>query len=320
MMTSSFVFGAGNLEVSMPSNIALIKYMGKTQVHGNLPTNASMSYTLEKLRTFVLLEESDQDQWSPLVRDDLYPLELSEKGKQRFLSHLQMLKREWKITKNFHVRSANNFESDAGLASSASSFAALTMAVYQWCAQHQGLDLHLQQIADFSRQGSGSSCRSFYSGWVLWDAQGIHHLDFPFKDLGHHCLVLDAGKKEVSSSQAHVRVAESLLFQGRPERAQQRYQDLSASLKNGDWKKSMQIAWAEFWDMHALFETCPEPFGYMNGQSQKALQILRQMWLDEKDGPLITMDAGPNIHLLFRKDQATLQQRWITELKKEISK
>ena len=70
--------------VSAPSNIALIKYMGKIEGSGNKPTNGSMSYTLENLRTFVRLTPipGDKDQWQALVREDLQPLSLSEKGQQ----------------------------------------------------------------------------------------------------------------------------------------------------------------------------------------------------------------------------------------------
>ena len=57
------------IEASAPSNIALIKYMGKIRTESNLPTNASLSYTLENLRSFVTLESNDTgvDEWKPLA-------------------------------------------------------------------------------------------------------------------------------------------------------------------------------------------------------------------------------------------------------------
>ena len=56
------------IEVSAPSNIALIKYMGKQNSSSNVPTNASLSYTLENLRTTVRMDaiSGDKDQWAPL--------------------------------------------------------------------------------------------------------------------------------------------------------------------------------------------------------------------------------------------------------------
>ena len=55
--------------------------------------------------------------------------------------------------------------------------------------------------------------------------------------------------------------------------------------------------------MHALFETSQPPFGYINGKSVDLLQIARTFWQAQNDGPLVTMDAGPNVHFLWRPDQ-----------------
>ena len=80
---------------SAPSNIAIIKYMGKTSSAQNLPTNPSISYTLNHLRSFVSLElisDSESDQWQPLIAPGLLPIELSEKGKIKFLNHLASIR------------------------------------------------------------------------------------------------------------------------------------------------------------------------------------------------------------------------------------
>src|ERR1700722_5583096 len=115
-------------KATAPANIALIKYMGKTA--GNLPTNASLSYSLPHLITEVRLSEieSATDRWEPLQKDG-FSVRLSAKGEARFLKFFGWLKQELSIQGNFLIQSANNFPSDCGLASSASSFAALTKAV-----------------------------------------------------------------------------------------------------------------------------------------------------------------------------------------------
>src|SRR5690242_6952416 len=93
---------------SAPSNIALIKYMGKIENSGNRPTNASLSYSLESLRTFVRVTpiEGPTDQWKALVREDLEKIELSEKGQNRFLKHFQNLKTKWGVAGSFLIESA----------------------------------------------------------------------------------------------------------------------------------------------------------------------------------------------------------------------
>jgi diphosphomevalonate decarboxylase len=295
-----------------PSNIALIKYMGKLDSSSNRPTNASVSFTLEHLRTRVEIEalkESADDRWEPLKAEGFEPLNLSEKASSRFLTHFQFLKRTLKIPGSYLVRSANTFPSDCGLASSASSFAALTRA-----AVELGKDASVEkewvealtpsEQAELSRQGSGSSCRSFFSPFGLWTERGVEVLDLPRSRWLHSVVVVEAGKKEVSSSEAHRRVSESLLFQGRPDRAETRLARLMESLKSQNWRESFEICWAEFWDMHALFETCEPAFGYMQPASLEVLKEIREGWRQEGDGPLVTMDAGANLHLLYREDQS----------------
>ncbi len=292
-----------------PSNIALIKYMGKTGVSGNLPANPSLSYTLSHLTTTVELEPGAlKDQWQPLLEEDFYPLKLSERGQERFLNHFAFLKKELQIKGFFTVRSANNFPSDCGLASSASSFAALTLAAYslkrprdEWMAQDCTL------MSELSRQGSGSSCRSIFDEWALWKTEAAEPVrDLDFQDLLHLAVMAEDRIKDVSSSSAHQKVTTSYLFEGRVQRARQRCEDLLAALKSGHWAEAYEITWAEFWDMHALFETSRPAFGYMTGGSLQILETVREFWKKEGDGPLATMDAGPNVHLLFRKDQVDL--------------
>jgi len=293
--------------VSAPSNIALIKYMGKIEGTGNKPTNASLSYTLENLRTYVRLTEIDgaKDQWQPLVREGLQHIELSEKGQARFLAHLQNLKEKWGVQKNFLVESANNFPSDCGLASSASSFAALTLAAAEMFQkikpQPWGTDK--RYLSELSRQGSGSSCRSLFSPWALWKEEYAQQVNLPVTHLHHIVVVVEDSKKQVSSSEAHKRVTTSPRFDGRVERAEIRLRDLMQALQFNDWHLARQIVWDEFVDMHRLFETSQPPFSYMTEGSHKVLEDCQQFWNKWQDGPLVTMDAGANVHMLFRNDQ-----------------
>ncbi|AHI05643.1 diphosphomevalonate decarboxylase [Bdellovibrio bacteriovorus W] len=293
--------------VSAPSNIALIKYMGKIEGTGNKPTNASLSYTLENLKTFVRLTEisEDQDRWAPLVREDLEKIELSEKGQKRFLNHLQLIKSKFGVSKNYLVESANNFPSDCGLASSASSFAALTMAAAK---MFQGINPQPwgedpKVLSELSRQGSGSSCRSFFTPWALWKEEYAQPVNLELKNLHHMVVVVEDSKKEVSSSDAHKQVTTSPRFTGRVERAELRLADLLQALQFNDWHMAQQIVWDEFIDMHRLFETAQPAFSYMTAGSHQVIEDCKNFFNRWQDGPLVTMDAGANVHLLFRYDQ-----------------
>ena len=306
-------------EASAPSNIALIKYMGKRSFSSanttqtNVAVNSSLSWTLDHLRSFVQLElvrpeESQIDTWQSHSQ---WPLEMSDVGQQKYLAHLQRVKKIFSAENYFFkVRSGNNFPADCGIASSASSFAALTLVAAQALSQLTKKPLPtMQTLADLSRQGSGSSCRSFFSGFVVWEEQGVRQLPIT-TTLYHQVIIVSGDKKQVSSSQAHQRVQSSLLMKQREERVQVRFTSLCEQLlcNNSDWKKLYELTWSEFWDMHALFETSDPSFGYMTSKSLEILNTLREYWLQKQDGPLVTMDAGPNVHLLWRQNQKVLAQ------------
>jgi diphosphomevalonate decarboxylase len=341
--------------------------MGKVAGAGNRPTNASLSYALPHLRTYVEITPSSaaRDSWEPLARwpmdheaqairaedwdrpprapaaspgeatgstaasatqkaVDLAPLALAEKGRARFLAHLQALKDGWGYRGSFVVRSGNGFPSDCGLASSASSFAALTTAAASALVSLTGSGRpRAADLAELSRRGSGSSCRSFFAPWALWTEAGALPLDLPARDLIHQTIVVSDLAKAVSSSEAHARVLSSALFDGRPARASFRLGLLIAALSGGaggglgeaGWRQAYAVAWAEFWDMHALFETSAPPFGYMApGSLEAALYARDELWGAAGDGPIVTMDAGANVHFLFRRDQSTLAQQAARDL------
>lgn len=293
-------------QVEMPSNIALIKYMGKKDTHNNIPSNDSISWTLNHLKTTVQLTENskDEDRWQLLPGP--FPFEMSETGRKKFLNHLARMKEHFGLKQSFDISSSNNFPADCGIASSASSFAALTEACAQAFSELTGMELSIKDKAKLSSLGSGSSCRSFFSGLVLWNDEGVQPIESPWSQLLHMVVIVGGGAKKVSSSEAHKRVESSALFEHRSERSQTRLKNLMTSMQQNNWSNLYEIVWSEFWDMHALFETSHPAFGYFQADSIEVLNHCRHFWSQESDGPLVTMDAGPNIHLLWRPDQSEL--------------
>lgn len=292
-----------------PSNIALIKYMGKTDALVNLPTNASLSYTLNNLTSMVSLEKTHQnkDYWLPLDNS----LQLSEQGQSRFLSHLKVLKDYFNYQGHFEVASKNNFPMGCGLASSASSFAALTKcATVALCELTSTPVLTAKKQAMLSRKGSGSSCRSFFSPWAIWHDDTAEEIQLPYQNLIHQVIVISDKEKTVSSSQAHRLVTTSPAFEGRIERASKRIELLIDALKKKNWSIAFEESWHEFIDMHHLFQTAQTPFDYMNKQCRELLHKLEKFWQIHNNGPIVTMDAGPNIHLLYRPEDIELKEKF----------
>ncbi|WP_298622481.1 diphosphomevalonate decarboxylase [uncultured Legionella sp.] len=290
-----------------PANIALIKYMGKKNQDSNLPDNASLSYTLNDLLTTVKLEllPGKKDLWESLNIPGAAEFNLSSAGQKRYIDHLARLKDYFGYTGGFLIQSSNNFPHSSGLASSASSFAALTKCAVLALSELTNKNvLSIDEQAYLSRLGSGSSCRSFYSPWAIWDEQGVRTIDLPYKNLIHQVIVVSNQEKEVSSSEAHRRVKTSPFYADRSERAEERLKLLLDAFMLEDWANIYKICWHEFQDMHNLFSSCEQPFTYISKSSMDILKILESKWEDEGDGPIVTMDAGPNIHLLYREDQA----------------
>ncbi|NQY99995.1 MAG: diphosphomevalonate decarboxylase [Bdellovibrionales bacterium] len=292
-----------------PSNIALIKYMGKTSHTVNTPANASISLTLDHLLSEVEIHDSESatDSWQPLIKEGWTAPELSEKGQARFLKHFAKLKEHFGIDGSYQVLSANNFPSDCGIASSASSFAALTLAAFELAkvkGSAEAESTSMKQLSELSRQGSGSSCRSLYTPWALWRHEYAEPVEGLPADLEHQVIILNDEKKEVSSSEAHKRVTTSPSFEGRIERAESRLESLLTGLGSGDWKQVSDICLVEFEDMHELFETSEPSFSYRTDDSRKVVEMVKSFWQENGDGPAPTMDAGANVHLLWRADQA----------------
>lgn len=297
-----------------PSNIALIKYMGKKEASSNIPNNDSLSYTLNKLTSNVALETTPgkQDIWESLDTPGLPPFELSEKAQARFLAHLQILKDHFDYKGAFIVRSNNNFPMGSGIASSASSFAALTR-----CAVRALSELTEQALPDtdtqakLSQQGSGSSCRSFYGPWALWNEQGVKpYKDISYTDLYHQVILVSHDEKPVLSSEAHKRVETSSAYEGRKQRAQDNLKSLLAAFEYQQWREAYEICWQEFMDMHNMFRTSSPPFDYMTDASNALLIQIQKDWEHYGDGPIVTMDAGPNIHLIYQQSQREIANRF----------
>lgn len=298
---------------SAPSNIALIKYMGKIPGLTNQTVNPTLSYTLKHLTSEVelILTTDDQDHYEPLPNSNIV---LGGPQEKKFLNFLSHIKNKFNSPHHFIVRSRNNFPSDCGLASSASSFAALTsVATKAICELQEQPLVSIQQQANLSREGSGSSCRSFFSPWGFWSEDTVSDLALPYMQLYHMVFVVSKSIKKVSSSEAHKRVVTSSLFEGRAQRARLRMGQLVEALQTKNWPKAYEICWAEFWDMHALFETSSPSFGYILPETMEVLNWIQDFWKMIGDGPLVTMDAGPNIHFLFRLDQKEMMDNFVSK-------
>jgi diphosphomevalonate decarboxylase len=217
------------------------------------------------------------------------------------------------VNDSFEIRSGNNFPSDCGLASSASSFAALTMAADKcFSAILKRPTKAPLELARISKTGSGSSCRSFFGPWCAWEEEEIFAVESKLENLVDVVVALTREAKKISSSDAHRRVASSPLMDRRAERALARQAIVKKALLNGDFKLLAETAWADSWDMHSMFHTSNPPFSYFEPTTISVLRSVERFWEKRGFGPAATIDAGPNVHLIF---QAAEKDEFLAEFR-----
>ncbi len=327
--------------VRAPANIALIKYMGKDDALLNLPLNASLSLTLDTLCTVAEVEVETETlggiTWIPeLPRIENSGLQLeiprlTDAGIARMIHHIERVYRA--IQEIFKLpspmpritfRTANTFPMSSGIASSASSFAAVTLATAEALCGPQShtrfenawsTDFEFKKaLARLSRQGSGSSCRSFTGPWVLWATEDISPLQSKLPPLSDLIVLISSESKPVSSSMAHEQVRTSPLWNGRKERAEERVRGATTALKTGNLRTLSQIAWNELWEMHSLFHTCAEPFTYWEPETIAVLKWLKPFFQNASP-PIVSLDAGANVHILVEKTQA---EAWLERIEQRF--
>ncbi len=302
------------IRASAPSNIALVKYMGKSDSSRNLPANPSLSMTLSDFRSTATVETSSSPSWE-WVGDALSP-----KERDRALNHAATV--EAKARKKFQelgiplasasgflLSCTSDFPARAGVASSASSFAAMTLAVLGALDAEEVFRSRYDRefplrawAASLSREGSGSSCRSFGGPFVHWEGEKIREIQGNLPPLVDLLLVIEDSAKEVSSSDAHRRCTASPLFEGRAERASLRSAEVERAIEAGDLVRIAEAAWADAWEMHSLFHTSLPPFTYFKPRTLEALQWFSR-FLGDPIPPIVTLDAGPNLHVLIPEAQ-----------------
>ncbi len=339
--------GTRILRIQAPSNIALVKYMGKDDASRNLPANGSLSMTLDSLSTVLELELREMKgavpvlHWdagaSPAGSEAFEPVELSERGVSRLRAHLERCHQrlpgvfkshgiELGGAKDLTARSANSFPSDAGIASSASSFAAFTLGFAgamasdpnQVAERLKSSREFRKDLAAISREGSGSSCRSFAGPFVAWEGEFVSELESKLPKMADLVILVSSAKKEVSSSEAHRLTPTSPLWSGRVARANLRVRQLKEAIASGNLPLVAKIAWDEAWEMHSLFHTCEQPFTYWQPETISLLRWLKPFVEGGGDTPpVVTLDAGPNVHLLVPEAQAS---EWRARLGEYFSK
>jgi diphosphomevalonate decarboxylase len=308
----------GSITWRSPSNIAIVKYWGKYGVQ--LPRNPSLSLTLAASCTDTRLEyEFKEGVGDGQIDLDFYfHQEEKEEFRAKIVTYLQSLLPYYPFLKQFKftVQTGNSFPHSAGIASSASGMSALALCL---CSLEDRLFGTLQDSAAFdqkasflARLGSGSACRSIFPYTAVWGETNalkgsnnefavpaepfIHE---QFKDFHDDILIVSREEKAVSSRAGHALMEGNPYAEPRYAQARTRLATLLDAMRAGDLATFGKIAEDEALTLHALMMSSNPSYTLMHPDSLAIIEKVRQYRADTGNQVYFTLDAGPNVHLLY---------------------
>ena len=292
-----------------PANIALVKYWGKRDEALNLPVTGSLSISLGRLGSHVELSAGSGPEDRVWLNGE--ELDGGSGFVRRASAYLDLFRRDSKTA--FELRAVNTVPTAAGFASSASGFAAMAKAADDLF----GWGLGVRDLSILARLGSGSAARSLEDGFVEWNAgeraDGMDsfatRLDAQWPEFRVGALVLSAKQKPVGSREGMRRSVETCEFYREwPARVRQDLVEMRRAIAERDFASLGAVAEANALAMHALMMATRPPIVYALPETVAAM---RTIWAARERGlPLwFTMDAGPNVKLLFEaKNDAAVRE------------
>jgi len=319
-----------------PSNIAIVKYWGKKE--HQIPCNASLSLTLSASFTELKarLEEKPAGKSVSLAyyfeneRNALFELRV----KTYLDKHIDAF--PFLLTHHLTLESTNSFPHSTGIASSASAFGALALVLCDFFEQTQGSQISsnwLQTASSFARLGSGSACRSLYPEWSQWGngeaafgndlfAEPIEDVHPDFQNMRDAILVVDAEPKKVSSTAGHALMNNHPYASERFLQANNRVNELREILKNGNLDAFVKLTESEALTLHAMMMTSKDYYLLMRPNTITVIEKIFA-FREQSGVPMcFTLDAGPNIHLLYpdkyREEAENFIERQLTASVKSV--
>jgi len=292
------------VKVKSPANLAFIKYWGRRDDDLVLPLNSSISMNLSNCYTVTQLEVRED-----LEKDEIWVKFYGEKkkkleGKQleRVINQIERLRQKYGFKFRVKMESENNFPADAGIASSASGFSALTLAM----TKLMGVELSEKELSIETRlSGSGSACRSIPDGIVKWErgekedgsdsfAYSLYPVDY--WELWDLVVVVSREKKKVGSAEGH-RLARNEYMEARLKRIEERIKEVEKSLEEKDLERLGRVIERDALSLHAVAMLSQPPLFYLNHDTWRVIEWLQHQRERGLRG-YFTMDAGPNVHVV----------------------
>ncbi|HET6846923.1 MAG TPA: diphosphomevalonate decarboxylase [Anaerolineales bacterium] len=278
-------------------NIAFIKYWGNRDDALRLPANGSISMNLGGLYTRTTVSFQRSLPFDELI---LNGRELTGPALDRVSAMLDLVRARAGLDLKAEVVSENNFASGAGIASSASAFAALAVAA----SEAAGLELGEGELSRLARRGSGSACRSIPGGFVEWQPGSSDEDSFAASiappshwDLVDCVAIVSEAHKPTGSTQGHALAGTSPLQEARVADAPRRLDICRRAILGRDFSALASIMELDSDMMHAVMMTSTPALHYWSAASLAVMEAVRK-WRGEGMAVCSTVDAGANVHVI----------------------
>jgi diphosphomevalonate decarboxylase len=294
-------------------NIAFIKYWGNRDNTLRLPSNGSISMNLDGLYTRTTVSFQPSLPYDELI---INGHEVMGHGLDRIAYILDIIRGMANIHARAEVMSENNFPSGAGIASSASAFAALALSG----STAAGLNLSEPELSRLARRGSGSASRSIPGGFVEWQAGTSEEDSFAFTIAGPDhwglmdCVaIVSAAHKKTGSTEGHSIAPTSPLQAARVADAPRRLEICHRAILERDFDAFAAIVELDSDMMHAVMMTSRPALHYWKPASLEVMHCVRG-WRAEGMQVCYTVDAGPNVHVICLEDQSQVVEKKLREI------
>jgi diphosphomevalonate decarboxylase len=294
-------------------NIAFIKYWGNRDNVLRLPMNGSISMNLDGLSTRTTVSFQPSLPFDELI---INGHEVTGAGLDRVSYILDIIRGMANIYDQAEVMTENNFPSGAGIASSASAFAALALAG----SKAAGLNLSEPELSRLARRGSGSASRSIPSGFVEWQVGTTDEDSFAFSiakpnhwKLVDCIAIVSALHKKTGSTEGHSIAPTSPLQAARVEDAPRRLEICRNAILNRDFNAFASIVELDSDMMHSVMMTSTPALHYWKPASLKVMDAVRQ-WRWEGMPVCYTVDAGANVHVITPETEAHIIDKRLREI------
>ena len=310
-----------------PSNIALVKYWGKS--NPQIPKNASISFTLNNCHTITTIDFSKKEKSESVDFDLFFEGKQKAEFKPKIADFFKRIQEycPYILDYTMTIHSQNSFPHSSGIASSASGLSAIAMCLMSLEKEinpNLAKEFINKKASFLARLGSGSASRSVEGPLVVWGthpeiegSSDLFGVKFPlkvhsiFKNYQDIILLVDKGEKQVSSTVGHNLMHNHPYAENRFFQANENLTKMATILQEGDIKEFINLVESEALTLHAMMLASNPYFILMKPNTLKVIQKIWNYRAENNSNICFTLDAGANVHVLFPEHEKEAVNKFV---------